>query len=105
MARNNEIPYKIIDIFTEIVRTLSSASFEGRMPDLEGFTVYLTSNTRLHDAAVAVHIKQQSKIEAKNRVHEEYLVREACRQSRKEADALLTSKEKAKCIRSGVLTI
>jgi hypothetical protein len=43
--------------FAEQVRTLGTASPEGRIPLLNGFTAYIDSTARFHDAITAVQVK------------------------------------------------
>jgi len=102
MARSNEMPYSVIDfvtkmkgdfgktLFNEVAQTQGITSFQGRIPDPKAFTAYLTTNACLQDAITAVHVEQQKLLEEKNKAHEDYMVREACRQSKR----LMTQEEK-----------
>ena len=105
MAKNNEMPYDLVDIISktntgigrllveEIAEAMGAASFEGRMSDPAQLTAYLATNSRLQDTIAEMHIKLQVLADAKNAEHEAYLAREARRQS-KEAEALLSPAER-----------
>ncbi|KAH3908169.1 hypothetical protein HBI56_191760 [Parastagonospora nodorum] len=102
MARSNELSYNLIDfiskmkgdvgkkLFNEVARTQGIASFEGHVNDKKAFIAYLATNSRLHEAITSVHVEQQRISEEMTKAREDYMLREACRQSKQ----LMTPEEK-----------
>jgi hypothetical protein len=96
MARSKNMSYILINciskmnLFNEVARTQGITSFEGRIPHTKAFVAYLATNSRLHEAITTVHVEQQRTSEDKTKAREDYIVREACRQSKQ----LMTPKEK-----------
>jgi hypothetical protein len=106
IAKSNNMPYRVVDtisnmdtsiarvLFNEAAQAMRTASFKGQTPAPDEFAAHLATNAHLHDAIADVHVKLQAAAEANNAEREAYFVREACRQSKKEAEALLSPAEK-----------